>query len=131
MSDKKIIMFVFSSLILTAGYQLYSLELNESRVAVTAHNLDSIAAVDCEDCLSSTSDYCELETNACSDDPLCSEWLSCTEDCISLSMDKSCFDDCDSTHADLHSECSAFKTCACVVCIGQCTNMCEPEDRQY
>jgi hypothetical protein len=129
MSDKKIIMFVFSSLILTAGYQLYSLDQNESRVAAAAtRKLESVTAVECEDCLSSTSDYCELETNTCIDDPLCNEWLSCTEDCIALSMDKSCFDDCDSSHADLHNECSSFKTCACVVCIGQCTNMCASED---
>lgn len=123
MSDKKIIMFVFSSLILTAGYQLYSLQQNEKHVTAVTNTTESVASVECEDCLNSTSDYCELETNSCEDDSLCNEWLSCTEDCISLSMDKSCFDDCDTVHLDSHKE-SSFKTCACVVCVGPCENMC-------
>lgn len=129
MSDKKIMTFIFSALVATAGYQLFSLHQNEHVSSAAPASSNSVAAVECEDCLSSVSDYCDLESNTCQDDPTCNEWLSCTEDCIALQLDQSCYDDCDATHLGSHSTCSSFKTCACVVCVGQCVDMCVSGDQ--
>jgi hypothetical protein len=83
-----------------------------------------IAVEDCLDCMEVVPDSCEYETNECLDAQDCSEWFSCTEDCVRSQGDQSCYDDCDVAHSDSHSSCTSMKSCMCDVCTGQCVDMC-------
>ena len=126
MTDKNIMIVIFSSLIFTSAYQVFSLQNRSAELPVQTHQ-GSVLAVECTDCLDGVSDYCELEENACADDSSCAEWLSCTQSCIDLNLDADCYNDCDEQHVESHNECSSFRTCACVVCVGSCVDMCVSE----
>lgn len=128
MSDKTVMTAVFT---LFTGAVVYhfattptSLEPTLTSFSASTAYGPSVAVVECQDCMESVGDSCEMESNECSESASCEEWMSCTQDCISLSGDQDCFDDCDIAHSDVHSQCNSLKTCMCDVCVGQCVDMC-------
>lgn len=130
MGDKKIMVFIFSALVGTSAYQLLSsdhtavLEDNKITQPLSTAYGPSLAVVDCQECLEVTPDSCDIQTDQCFESESCGDWLSCTEDCVTLNADQSCYDDCDVSHSDSHSVCSSMKSCMCDVCVGQCVDMC-------
>lgn len=129
MSDKKIMILIFSLLTGTAVYQTAFLQStpvtnNVSLSIAQSSATASISVDDCLDCMEVVPNSCEYQANECTSKQVCSEWMSCVEDCVQLQEDQSCFYDCDLAHSDTYSECNSLKSCMCDVCIGQCVNMC-------
>jgi hypothetical protein len=124
--EKKAVVLVMTLLSGTAVYQLLSSSApSSSQRSVEPEPVAStVAVVECLDCMEAVPDSCESETYECLDLKDCSDWLSCTEDCVKTQGDQSCYDDCDVSHSDTHSECSSMKSCMCDVCVGQCVDMC-------
>lgn len=132
MSDKKIMIVIFSLLTGTASYQLVSLKsmppVHVKTPVIQTASSSPISVDDCLGCMETVPDSCEYQVNECTDTQDCSAWMSCVEDCVQLQGDQSCFDDCDVAHSDTHSECTSLKSCMCDVCIGQCLDMCTADE---
>lgn len=122
--DKKVMVLILS---LFAGSVLYQVTMNGPRnfpVQSSPQVEQSVAVVDCLDCMETAPSSCELEVNECLDAQDCTSWMSCIDDCVQLQEGIDCYDDCDIAHSDSHSECTSMKSCMCDVCVGQCTDMC-------
>lgn len=119
---------VFSLLVGTAMYQLTVTPTYVSNNKVEQHPQQTIDVVDCLDCMETLPNSCEFESNECSDSNDCSEWLVCVESCVATQADTACYDECDIAHSETHNICTAVKTCACDVCVGQCVDFCMADD---
>lgn len=132
MSDKNIMIFILTLLTGTSAYQVLvhptASTVTSGQVPLVGHGAESIAAVDCQDCLESVPETCETTTDECLDTPSCDAWVVCTESCIKSNGDQDCYRTCDMEHSDVHAECSSMKSCMCDVCIGSCLDFCTTDD---
>jgi hypothetical protein len=87
----------------------------------------SLAAVECLDCVRSLSTVCVEEAAECSASLSCKVWTECTEGCILLDSDPSCYAACDEPTHEFFTP-QKMKKCSCEICYAQCLNMCPTQE---
>jgi hypothetical protein len=86
---------------------------------------DGVACLNCIDPLVKAGQQCERVFASCEGDAPCAAWLECTEDCFQPGAPASCWDACDTTHADAARVFGPFYDCFCDDCAAVCGTACD------
>jgi hypothetical protein len=90
----------------------------------------SEGAAACSACvgpLAESGGACSASFSACGDDQGCSDWITCTDDCLESGAGQSCYDACGQSSAGASALWGAVQSCVC----GHCAAACNPPTAGY
>jgi hypothetical protein len=77
----------------------------------------------CGDCLEQQ-DACNETGQQCDDDPACSPWIGCLENCADSDWSSACIDACDAAFPNAGPLKPAVTDCFCTACGNVCGPLC-------